>query len=129
MPDAVASEAGQTPALDKDARNWGMICHLAGLGNFIIPMVGNIVGPLIVWKMKRDQYPFVDDQGKQALNFQITVSIALLAVIPLAIITLGIGFVLFPIIGIGSLVFTIIGGIKASNGEAYRYPFSLKLVK
>jgi hypothetical protein len=128
MSDPVASDAGagQTAALDKDAKTWGMVCHLAALAGFIVPF-GNIAGPLIVWQLKKEQIPFVADQGKESLNFQITVSIAIVVSIGLAFIL--IGLLLLPLIGIANLVFVIIAALKASNGEAYRYPFSLKLVK
>src|SRR5688572_10608492 len=61
---------GPTPT--PDDRTWGMLAHLAALAGFIVPVVGNIVGPLIVWLTKKEQQPFVDDQGKESLNFQIT---------------------------------------------------------
>lgn len=103
-----------------------MICHLSGLIGYVIPF-GNILGPLIVWQLKKNEIPSVDQHGKDALNFQITVTIAILICLPL--IFLVIGVVLMPLIGLAALVLMIIAGIKANNGEAYSYPFSLKLVK
>lgn len=110
---------------NKDARLWGMLAHLSAI---IASFVGlSLLGPLIVWLVKKNEFPFVDDQGKESLNFQITVTIALLVIAPT--ICLGIGFVLLPIVGIMALVFTIIGAIKANEGVAYRYPWTLRLVK
>jgi uncharacterized Tic20 family protein len=128
MSDPVASDAGagQAAALDKDAKTWGMVCHLAALAGFIVPF-GNIAGPLIVWQLKKEQFPFVADQGKESLNFQITVSIAIVVSIGLAFIL--IGLLLLPLIGIANIVFVIIAALKASNGDSYRYPFALRLVK
>lgn len=118
-----------TTALDpaeQNARTWNMLCHLSGLLGFVIPF-GNLLGPLIVWQLKKNEIPSVDQHGKDALNFQITVTIALLICIPLFVVV--IGFVLMPLIGLAALILMIIAGIKANNGEAYRYPFSLQLVK
>jgi uncharacterized Tic20 family protein len=111
---------------DKDARTWGMLAHLSALAGYIIPF-GNLLGPLVVWLVKREEMPFVNDQGKESLNFQITMTIALL--ICAALICVFIGFILLPIVGIIDLVFIIIAAIKANSGVVYRYPFTLRLVK
>lgn len=109
-----------------EARQWGMFAHLSALIGFIIPL-GTILGPLIIWQIKKAEFPFVDEQGKEALNFQITVLIAFLACLLLSIVF--IGLLLMPVVGIAALVLTIMAGIKANNGENYRYPFTLRLVK
>jgi len=111
---------------DPDARLWGMLAHFAGLIGFIIPF-GNLIGPLIVWQVKKDQMPFVDDQGKESLNFQITISIA--AVVCIILMLVLIGFVLLPLVGLVALVLMVIAGIKANGGERYRYPFVLRLIQ
>ncbi|MCB1633978.1 MAG: DUF4870 domain-containing protein [Xanthomonadales bacterium] len=119
-----ATPAGSPSA---EERQWGMFAHFAAFLGFLIPGLGGMIGPLIVWQMKKAEMPFVDDQGKEALNFQITV---FLAVIVCAILTvILIGFLLLMVVGLGALVFTIIGGIKANEGVAYRYPFTLRLIK
>lgn len=110
----------------KDAKTFGMLCHLGALAGFVIPF-GNIVGPLIFWLIKKNELPFVDDQGKESLNFQITVSIALIVCIPLTIILIGIPLMF--VIGIGALILVIIAAIKANDGIAYRYPWALRLIK
>jgi uncharacterized Tic20 family protein len=109
---------------DRDSQQWGMIAHLSALVGFIIPF-GNLIGPLVVWQIKKDM-PFVVDQGKEALNFQITVAIAVFVCLLLTLVV--IGMLLLPVVGIGALVLTVIAGIKANNGEAYRYPFTLRLI-
>jgi uncharacterized Tic20 family protein len=58
--------------IDKDARTWATICHLSALIMLVGVPLGNILGPLVVWLAKRQESEFVDDQGKEALNFQIT---------------------------------------------------------
>ena len=116
-----------SPQTSKDEQNWAMICHLSALAGFVIPF-GNIIGPLIAWQMKKDTMPLVDQHGKEALNFQITVAIAALISIALMLVIIGV-FLLF-VVAIGGLVMTIIAGIKVSNGELnYKYPFALRLIK
>ncbi len=120
----------------------GMLCHLLSLAGFVVPVPGaNVLGPLILWMVKKDEMPFVNDQGKEAVNFQITVLIAALAcgvlgIIGLILTVVVIGIVILPLAGllalavfIASLVFTIIAALKANEGEHYRYPFALRLVK
>jgi uncharacterized protein len=109
-----------------EARTWGMVAHLSSLVGLFIPF-GNFAGPLIVWLMKKDQMPFVDDQGKESVNFQITVTIA--ALVAGLTICIGIGFVLLPIVAVAAIVMAIIAGIKANEGVRYRYPFTLRLIK
>lgn len=111
---------------NSEAKTYGMLCHLLALAGFIIPF-GNIIGPLVMWMLKKEQYKFVDDQGKEALNFQITVMIA--ALICFALMFLLIGFVLLPAVGIASLVFIILAAVKASGGVHYRYPYTIRLIK
>lgn len=111
----------------KDEQNWAMICHLSALAGFVIPF-GNIIGPLVAWQMKKDAMPLVDLHGKEALNFQITVTIAVLACLPLMLILIGIPLLF--IVGIGALVLTIIAAVKVANGQLdYKYPFAMRLIK
>ena len=104
-----------------------MFCHLAALAGFIVPF-GNIIGPLIIWQVKKDTMPLVDQHGKEALNFQITVSLAVAVCLLLMLVL--IGFFLLYVVGIGALVLTVIAAIKVSNGEFnYKYPFAIRLLK
>jgi len=115
------------PQVSKEEQNWAMICHLSALAGFLIPF-GNIVGPLIVWLIKRAEMPLVDSNGKEALNFQITVSIAIAVCIPLMFVLIGIPLMI--IIALGALILTIMAAVKISNGELeYRHPFALRLLK
>jgi uncharacterized protein len=106
-------------------RNWGMAAHLSALAGFVIPF-GSIIGPLVVWLVKKDEMPFVNSQGKEALNFQITVAIG--ALICFVLMLLIIGFFLLWALAIVNLVFIIIAAVQASKGEDYRYPFALRLI-
>ena len=103
-----------------------MAAHLSSLATFVIPG-GNVLGPLIVWLVKKDTMPFVADQGKEALNFNITALIA--GIICFFLMIIKIGFVLLAVVVVGWLVLTITATIEANKGEAYRYPFTWSLVK
>ncbi len=113
--------------VSKDARTWGMACHLMALAGFVLPVVGIVVGPLVVWMLKRDEDPFIDDQGKEAVNFQITMLIAFVVCFFLMFVV--IGAFLMPLVGLADLIFTIVGGVKANEGVKYRYPFAIRFLK
>ena len=110
----------------KDDRTWAMLCHLSGLAGYVVPF-GNIFGPLIMWLIKRDQSWFVDDQGKEALNFQI--SWAIYMIVSLIAILVLVGIVLVGIVAIGGLVLLIVAAVKANEGIAYRYPLTIRFIK
>jgi len=120
------------PPTDSDARQWNMWCHLSALAGLFIPF-GNVIGPLLIWQLKKKECPSVEIHGKAALNFQLTVLLAFVVGIILAIILsfFCIGWLLFPLvmlIGVAGMVFAVIAGIKAGDGKDYQYPYSLKLV-
>ena len=133
-PAGPATATPPPPNPESQARTWNMLCHLSALAGFIGVPLGNILGPLLVWQLKKNEFPSVEIHGKAALNFQITVTLAVL--IGGAVMVLGMlfcfGWLLLPVvilIGLAGLIFPIIAGIKASNGEDYKYPWSLELVK
>ena len=115
-----------------DERTWAMLGHLSALSAFITG-IGCVLGPLIVWLVKRDTLPFAGEQAKEALNFNISVIIAAAALWLFTILTLGIGLLITVPACLGLfvawLVLTIIAAVKANAGEHYRYPFTLRLVK
>jgi uncharacterized Tic20 family protein len=130
----------QAPAVDIPAeeRTWAMMAHLSALlGGLLTASFGRgwgcFIGPLIIWLVKKDTMPFVDDQAKEALNFNITVALASLVLLVLSIITFGIGLIIaipmWIIIGISWLVLTIVAAVKANEGVRYRYPFALRFIK
>ena len=132
---AAAPDATGLPSAEE--KQWAMFAHLSALvGGLLTSAVGGwgtFIGPLAIWLIKKDTMAFVDDQGKEALNFNITVAIACLALLLLSIVTLGIGLLIavpaWIVIAIGWLVLTIMAAVKSSNGEFYRYPMTLRLVK
>lgn len=110
----------------KEEHKWAMLCHAAAFAGFVIPF-GNVLGPLLVWLLKREGMPFVDAQGKEAINFQLTMTIVYLVGILLIIILIGI--LLIVVAAVVSVILTIIAMINASSGTAYRYPFTIRFVK
>lgn len=133
-PAAPPPAAAPPPNPESQARTWNMLCHLSALAGFIGVPLGNVLGPLIIWQIKKNEIPSVDAHGKAALNFQITVLLAgLVTGIAFFIGTfICVGWLLLPVlilIGLAGLIFPIIAGIKANNGEDYKYPWMIDFVK
>ena len=108
-----------TTEISSDQRTLAMLAHLLGI--FTGPL-----GALAIWLIKREEGGFVENQSKEALNFQITVF--LLYVLSGILVLVLIGFVLGMAVWIADLLFSILGAVKASSGQRYRYPFALRLV-
>ena len=116
--------SGKPPAVaSSDERTWAMLCHLSTFSSLIGVPFGNILGPLIAWLIKKDEYPLVDDQGKEALNFQISITIYSLVCV-IFIITIPLIFALL----IFDIVVTIIAALRANAGERYRYPMTIRFI-
>ena len=138
-----AASPSETPTahpsgISADERQWAMLAHLSALLGYLLTSgwggsAGGFLGPLIVWQMKKDTMPFVDQQGKEALNFSISICIAFAVLFAFTIMTLGIGIILtlpaFLLVGLYALVFTIIASVKANEGVAYRYPIAIRLIR
>ena len=121
--------------LTPEERTFGMLCHLSALAQFILPSFGNIFGPLIFWLIKKDQSAWVDRQGKEALNFQISIVIYVFAafflMFLLAITVIGIPLAALIAIGLAVfwLVMVITASIKVNDGEDFRYPLNIRFIK
>lgn len=115
--------------LNKDARMWAMFCHIGGLAGLIpiAPAFGSIIAPLIIWQIKKDEFPFVDEHGKEAVNFQISMLIYSVICIPFIFICIGV--IMLAAIGVVDIVFLLIAAVKANNGEHYRYPICIRFIK
>lgn len=100
--------------------------HLSGLFGFAVIGIGNIVGPLVLWLVKKPESTFLERVGREVLNFQISFSIYML--IASVLIWAFVGFLLAPVVGITWLVLTILGAVKASNGEEYRFPLTIRFL-
>ena len=120
------STAASGAAPTENERTWGMLAHLSALVGLLIPLIGNVLGPLVVTIARSDQSAFVAAHAKEALNFNISVTLA--ALICTLLMLVFVGFLLGSALFIAWLVMTLIAAIKASEGAAYRYPFSLRLV-
>ncbi len=109
-----------------EARNWAMAAHLSGLLGYVFPF-GHIFGPLAVFLLKGDKFPLVDDQGKEALNFQISISIYFLiaAILILAVI----GFALLGILAVYHFIVVIVAAVRARGGERFRYPLTIRFIR
>ena len=107
-------------------RQWGMFAHLSAFSACVGIPFGNIVGPLIMFLIKKDEYPFGADQAKEALNFNISCTLYLLISIALCFVIIGI--ILLPILGIFWLVATIIAAVRSNEGVSYRYPLCIRFV-
>jgi len=110
-----------------------MWCHLSALAGLLGIPFGNVLGPLVIWQVKKNEIPSVDIHGKAAVNFQLTVAIATLVIVAAAFVLsfICIGYLLFPlafVAYIAGIVFAVIAGIKANEGKEYRYPYSLNLI-
>jgi uncharacterized Tic20 family protein len=119
VPESVLTESAQV-------RKFAALCHAAGFLGYLIPL-GNIVGVLLAWLVWREASPFVDQQGKEAINFQIATMVYVLASVVLMFVL--IGFALVVVLGLAHLVLMIVAAATASNGRPYRYPLIFRLVK
>ena len=112
-----------------DEKTWAMACHLISLAGYIVPIpVANVLGPLILWQIKKDEMPVVDVNGKESLNFQISILIYEILSVPLFCV-FGVGFVLLAAVAIFGLVCVIIAAVNAANGKTYRYPLCIRMIK
>lgn len=113
--------------VDKKASTWGMLCHLTALCGLIGIPFGHLLGPLVVWLLKRNDHPFVEEQGKESLNFQI--SMTLYALVALLLVLAAVGVPLLIGIGVLDVIFVVIASVKTSRGESYRYPLTIRFIK
>mgnify|MGYP001570407945 CR=1 FL=1 len=111
---------GSPLAPTQDERNLAMLGHL-------LAIVLGFLGPLIIWLIKKDSSEFVDDQGKEALNFNILMLIAYGICGVLTCVAIGV--LLLPVVWIVNILFAVLGGVAAARGNRYRYPFNWRLVK
>ena len=119
--------SGKKKMDEKQERTWAMLCHLGAFAGFILPAFGNIIGPLVFWLIKRDESDLVDDQGKESLNFQISMAIYFIGAGILTLVV--IGFVLLVGLGIFFIVMVIMASVKANSGERFRYPLTIRFIK
>ena len=115
------------PGASSDIRTWCVLCHAAALLGLFFHFLGHLLGPLIVWLVKRGDSPEVDAHGKESLNFQISMLIydAIAAILCIVLIGIPILIALWVL----NTVLVIIASIQASEGKFYRYPITIRLIK
>lgn len=123
-------QPGPPPPTGPSVAQWKTILHLSGLAGLLVPMGGNIIAPLIIWLIKKTDQPELDAEGRKVLNFQISYTIYVLLAGTLAsmVFFLVIPFALPFLVTVAWLILTILGAVKTSNGENYRYPFTIKFL-
>lgn len=104
-----------------------MACHLAAFTGHFLPVIGNIGAPLLIWVLKKDTSPFIDDQGKESINAQISLTLYVLVATPLCYVL--IGFLLLPLLYVAALVLIIVAAVRANDGVRYRYPGIIRAIK
>ena len=119
--------ASDTPGRDEEARRWAMLCHLSALVGLLGNGIGFLLGPLVVWLIKKDSDPFVDDQGKEALNFQITMFLGVIIGIVMSFFLIGIPLLIA--LAVMAILFPIVAAIRANEGQLYRYPLTIRFIK
>lgn len=122
MPYSARQERG---GVSKDERNTGVLIHLLTFAGLIIPL-GNILGPLVVWLLKKDESEFIDECGREALNFQISMFLLMLLCIPLVFVIIGIPMLI--ILVLMDLIMPIFAAIRVSDGVLYRYPLTWRMI-
>jgi uncharacterized protein len=125
MSEPSPSPASGTVPTDNE-RTWAMLAHLAALCGLVLPVFGNALATWLVWLSKRDESAFVASQAREAVNFNLTVSLA--AILCSLLMLVFVGFLLGTALFVAWLVLTLIAAVKASEGEDYRYPFSLHFI-
>ena len=115
------------PSASSDIRTWCVLCHAAALLGLFFHFLGYILGPLIVWLVKRGDSPEVDAHGKESLNFQISMLIYDAIAAILCVVFIGIPILIA--LWVLNTVLVIIASIQASEGKFYRYPITIRLIK
>ncbi len=107
-------------------KQWALLCHLSGLSGYVIPF-GNIIVPIIIWSIKKEEMPMVNEHGKEVINFQISFTIWIIVASILTFVLIGLPILIALIVG--QIVLVIIAAIKADKGELYHYPLSIQFIK
>ena len=123
-----------TGEIDKEECKWAMFCHLAGLAGLspLLPAIGGVVAPLVIWQLKGDEFPFVAEQGRRAVNFQLSMLLFVTIGIIICFVSI-VGTFLVPVVfcvfSLVDVILVLIAAVKANRGEHYRYPLTIRFVK
>lgn len=121
----IDAEAEPESDVSDDEQTWGVLVHASAFSGFAVPF-GNVLGPLVVWLLKKDESRFVDENGRAALNFQITWTV--LMAVALLTIFVGIGLLLVPVVGLAWLILVVVATVRASEKEVYDYPLTIDVI-
>ncbi|EGF29918.1 DUF4870 domain-containing protein [Rhodopirellula baltica] len=110
---------------DSNANTWAMILHFSQFAGYVVPIAG-FLAPIVIWQLKKEDIPSLDLHGRNVTNWLITQF--LLSVLCWILLFVGIGVLGFLILAVLSVIFPIIGGIKASQGEVWKYPMTIRFV-
>jgi uncharacterized Tic20 family protein len=116
-----------TPSVSSDTRTWCVLCHASALLGLFFHFLGHLLGPLIVWLVKRGDSPEIDAHGKESLNFQLSMLIYDAIAVILCFVLIGIPILI--LLWVLNTIFVIVASIQASDGKLYRYPLALRLIK
>jgi hypothetical protein len=116
-----------TPSVSSDTRTWCVLCHASALLGLFFHFLGHLLGPLIVWLVKRGDSPEIDEHGKESLNFQLSMLIYDAIAVILCFVLIGIPILI--LLWVLNTIFVIVASIQASDGKLYRYPLALRLIK
>jgi len=127
-PPPPVGDASETKKVHSDEQLWALFCHLSSLAGYVltVPFAG-VIGPLVIWLIKKDEFPLVDDQGKEAINFQI--SMAIYTLISAILVFVIIGFFLLLAVILVNLICVILASVKAYEGQRYRYPLCIRFLR
>ena len=116
----------ENKVLTETERNWAMLCHLSAFAGFFFPF-GGIIGPLICWLSRKDESDWVNLNGKNSLNFQLSVILYIVLAVPLCFIIIGIPIVIMLVTL--KIICIIIASVKAAKGELFRYPLLIPFIQ
>jgi hypothetical protein len=124
---ALSLQAPDSGKKEARGRDWAVFCHLSALVGFLGLPFGCLLAPLVVWLIKRDEYPFLDDQGREALNWQLSVVVYQLCA--LLLFCCLVGFAALPALKVLNFVFILVAAVNAGQGKAYRYPLAIRFLR
>ena len=118
--------SGTNGAVDQAVRTTAVVAHLSTFAGLVLPF-GSVIGPLAVWLTRRNEDPFIDDAGREALNFGISIAIYGLVMVVAALMLIGIPFLIVGLVA--WVVLASLAAVKASQGQSYRYPLTMRFVR
>ena len=120
-----AGQRYEPPLMDQETRTWAMFLHFSLLLGFVIPFAG-LVAPILIWQLKKNELPEIDEHGKMVLNYLL--SMFIYGIVGFILTFVFVGIIVLMALAVVAVIYPIIGGIKANSGELWRYPLILNLI-